>query len=65
MNTHAKPNVSHPTPPQHATWENSSTSSTSTVNIKMLGLFGPSKHSTLNYLDPWMIKDIFSYSKMK
>lgn len=35
-------------------------------NNKMLGLFGPGKHSTLNYLDPWMIKEIFSSkSKMK
>lgn len=37
----------------------------SSRTIKMLGLFGPSKHSTLKYLEPWMIKDIFSSSNSK
>jgi hypothetical protein len=34
-------------------------------NMKMLGVFGPSQHSTSHYLDAWIIKDTFSKSKMK
>lgn len=35
------------------------------VNMKMLGLFGPSKHSTTYFLDSWIIKDIFFSPKSK